>query len=90
MNRRQLLTSMCFENVCLANKQWLAYGQARVCRSGNPPNPTPPLLLLFHQCPTQRSPYTHPAFVGQECQEFRLLPNKVLSAHLPLCPISPQ
>ena len=90
MNRQQLLTSMCFGNVCLADKQWLAHGQAGGCQTANLFTPLdPPLLLpLLHQCPTQRGQYTHPAFVGQECQESRLLPsslmlpNKVLSPHL--------
>ncbi|KAK7933283.1 hypothetical protein WMY93_004179 [Mugilogobius chulae] len=35
--------------------------------------PAPPLL---HQCPTQRGRRTHPAFVGQESQESRLLPRQ--------------
>lgn len=63
----------------------------------NPPATPPPhldslLIPLLHQCPTQRGQYTHPAFVGQECQESRLLPsspllpNKVLSPLLPLTP----
>ncbi len=42
MNRWRLLTSMCFGNVCLADKQWLAHGQAGGCQSGNPS--TPPWL----------------------------------------------
>lgn len=89
MNRQQLLTSMCFGNVCLADKQWLAHGQAGGCQTANLFTPLhSPLLPLLHQCPTQRGQYTHPAFVGQECQESRLLPsslwlpNKVLSPHL--------
>lgn len=41
MNRRRLLTSMCFGNVCLPDEQWLAHGQAGDCQTGNPP-PLPP------------------------------------------------
>lgn len=53
---------------------------------------TPPLdSLLLHQCPTQRGQYTHPAFVGQECQESRQLPSSLLLPNkvLPLLPSSP-
>lgn len=45
LNLRRLLTSVCFGNVCLADKQWLAHGQIGGCQTGNPstrPRPPPP------------------------------------------------
>lgn len=72
---------------------WLTNNGWHMARQEAAKLPTPPLpldsplLLLLHQCPMQRGQYTHPAFVGQECQEFRLLPSSLLLPNKVLPPI---